>query len=85
MATLTMLEYPANDFHQVSFSAAYFAQTWDTVVAFSAASGKGEQDASILPYTINPTIPAPLIQLGGIDGKVDTTNYALTVTTRPLS
>ena len=30
------------------------------------AFGAGEQDAGLLPYTINPTIPAPLIQLGGI-------------------
>ena len=75
---------PDNDFHQVSFSAAYFAEAWDTVIAFSAASGEGEQNASPLPYTINPTIPAPLIQLAGIDAKVDTTNYALTLTTRPL-
>ncbi|MDJ0905690.1 MAG: MtrB/PioB family decaheme-associated outer membrane protein [Woeseiaceae bacterium] len=75
---------PDNDFHQVSFSAAYFASTWNTVIALSAAQGKGEQNASLLPYTINPTIPAPAILLGDIDGKVDTTNYALTLTTRPL-
>lgn len=75
---------PDNDFHQMSFSATYFAQAWNTVIALSAASGKGEQDGSLLPYTINPTIPAPTIQLAGIDGKVDTTNYALTLTTRPL-
>ena len=75
---------PDNDFHQVSFSAAYFAETWNTVIALSAAQGKGEQDASLVPYTINPTIPAPAILLGDIDGKVDTTNYALTLTTRPL-
>lgn len=75
---------PDNDFHQFSFSAAYFARAWDTVIALSAASGEGEQNASLLPYTINPTIPAPLIQLGGINAKVDTTNYALTITTRPL-
>lgn len=75
---------PDNDFHQFSFSAAYFARAWDTVFAVSAANGKGEQDGSLLPYTINPTIPAPLVLLGGIDGKVDTTNYAFTLTTRPL-
>ena len=75
---------PDNDFHQLSVSAAFYAKAWDTVVAFSAASGKGEQSASLLPYTINPTIPALPVQLGDIDGKVDTANYALTLTTRPL-
>jgi MtrB/PioB family decaheme-associated outer membrane protein len=74
---------PDNDFHQVSLSAAYFAQAWDTVIAFSAASGQGEQDAILLPYTINPNFVFPAI-VQSVDGKVDTTNYALTLTTRPL-
>jgi MtrB/PioB family decaheme-associated outer membrane protein len=74
---------PDNDFHQVSFSAAYFAQAWDTVIAFSAASGQGEQNATLLPYTINPNFVFPAI-VQPFDGKVDTTNYGLTLTTKPL-
>ena len=75
---------PDNDFQQVSLSGAFRMQGWDTVLAFSLASGRGEQDGALLPYTINPTIPAPLILLAGVDGKVDTLNYGLTLTTRPL-
>jgi MtrB/PioB family decaheme-associated outer membrane protein len=74
---------PDNEFQQFSISGAYRAQAWDTVIAFSVASGQGEQNADLLPYTINPTIPAPLILMTDIEGKVDTTNYGLTLTTRP--
>jgi MtrB/PioB family decaheme-associated outer membrane protein len=74
---------PDNEFQQFSLSGAYRAQAWDTVIAFSAASGRGEQNADLLPYTINPTIPVPLILMSGISGKVDTSNYGLTLTTRP--
>jgi MtrB/PioB family decaheme-associated outer membrane protein len=74
---------PDNDFQQFSLSGAYRAQAWNTVVAFSVASGSGEQNMDLLPYTINPTIPQPLILMTDIQGKVDTTNYGLTLTTRP--
>ena len=75
---------PDNDFQQFSLSGSYRAQAWDTVVAFSVASGRGEQNMGLLPYTINPTIPAPLILMTDIQGKVDTSNYGLTLTMRPL-
>jgi MtrB/PioB family decaheme-associated outer membrane protein len=74
---------PDNEFQQFSISGAYRAQAWDTVIAFSVASGQGEQTADLLPYTINPTIPTPAILLTDIEGKVDTTNYGLTLTSRP--
>ena len=75
---------PENDFQQVSISGAFHAGLWNTVIAFSMASGQGEQNSGLLPYTINPTIPVPEIALGGLNGEVDTTNYGLTVTTRPM-
>jgi len=54
-----------------------------TVIAFSGAVGKIQQDELFLPYTTNSNIvtsPLPQAQLGG---EVDTTNLAFTVTTRP--
>ncbi len=76
---------PDNDFQQFSISGAYRASSaWNTVIGFSAAIGQGEQTASLLPYTINPLIPTAPIAVSDIDGEVDTTNYALTVTMRPL-
>lgn len=74
---------PDNDFQQFSLSGAYRAQAWDTVIAFSLASGSGEQNADLLPYTINPTIPTQPVLMSGASAKVDTTNYGLTLTSKP--
>ena len=75
---------PGNEFQQVSLSGAYRATMWDTVIAFSLASGNGEQNEAFLPYTINPNISASALPRNSLDGDVDTANYALTITSRPL-
>jgi len=75
---------PDNDFQQVSLSGAYRATMWDTVVAFTVASGSGEQNELLLPYTVNSGVAASALPRNALDGKVDTANYALTVTSRPL-
>ncbi len=75
---------PDNDFQQVSLSGAYRLTQWDTVVAFTLASGSGEQDETLLPYTNNPAVNAGALPVSSLNGKVDTSNYALTVTARPL-
>jgi MtrB/PioB family decaheme-associated outer membrane protein len=74
---------PDNDFQQFSLAGVYRTASFNTVIAFSAAMGQGEQSGSLLPYTINPllaTTPLPAASLGG---QVDTSNYALTITSRP--
>ena len=75
---------PDNDFQQVSLSGAYRWTQWDTVAAFTLASGSGEQNEALLPYTINPGAGAGPLPRSSLDGAVDTANYALTVTSRPL-
>ena len=80
---LQQAQQPDNEFQQVSLSGAYFADMWDTVVAFSAAVGKGEQNSEFLPYTINPDINTGALPQSSLNGKVDTGNYALTITARP--
>ena len=75
---------PDNDFHQVSLSGGYFARAMNTTIVFSAAVGEGEQTQSLLPYTINSTISAPALPVSALDGKVDTNNFALTITSRPF-
>jgi len=75
---------PDNDFQQVSLSGAYRLSQWDTIVAVTLASGKGEQNEPLLPYTINSGVAAGGLPRSSLDGKVDTANYALTVTSRPL-
>jgi len=80
---LRQAQQPDNEFQQVSLSGAYFADLWDTVIAFSAATGKGKQNVELQPYTINPDINAGPLPQTSLNGKVDTSNYALTVTSRP--
>ena len=84
MATLRMANEPDNEFQQVSLSGRYRLATWDTVLAFTAASGSGEQDEPLLPYTINSGVTAPALPRASLDGKVDTLNYAFTLTSRPI-
>ncbi len=75
---------PDNEYQQLSVSAKYRVATWDTVIAFLAATGKGKQSEALLPYTINPAIVTSALPVASLDGQVDTINYALTVTARPL-
>ena len=84
-STLRMAREPDNDFQQLSLSGKYRMSTWDTVIAFSAASGSGEQDESLLPYTINPSIVTPPLPRSSLNAEVDTSNYGLTVTSRPFA
>ncbi len=81
---LRMATAPDNEFQQVSLSGAYRAAMWDTVVAASVAIGNGEQDEAFLPYTINPNIVTTPLPASNLDGDIDTANYALTVTARPI-
>ncbi len=74
---------PDNDFQQLSLTGVYRAATLNTVVAFSTAVGRGEQDAVFLPFTINSTLPTFAPPRPSLDGQVDTSNYALTITSRP--
>jgi MtrB/PioB family decaheme-associated outer membrane protein len=80
-----MAREPDNDFQQLSLSGTYRVTTWDTIIAFSAASGSGEQDQSLLPYTINPSVVTTPLPQASLDAEVDTYNYGLTVTSRPFA
>lgn len=74
-----------NDFQQLTFSGNYAFPTMDTVVAFSATVGRGEQNDTLLGYTINPNVAAGALPTSSLNAQVDTKNFALTVTARPLS
>lgn len=74
---------PDNKFQQFSLSGVYRAATYNTVVAFSAATGRGEQDVNLLPYTISPVLVTPALPRASLDGQVDTSNYGLTITAKP--
>jgi MtrB/PioB family decaheme-associated outer membrane protein len=74
---------PDNDFQQFSLSGVYRTDTFNTVIAFSAAMGRGEQNDKLLPYTINSTLVSLAPLPPTLDGQVDTSNYAFTLTSRP--
>ena len=74
---------PDNDFQQLSLTGIYRTAALNTVFAFSTALGQGEQNGAFLPYTINPTLPTTVLPSASLDGQVDTSNYALTITSRP--
>jgi MtrB/PioB family decaheme-associated outer membrane protein len=75
---------PDNNFQQLTLSGSYGFSAMDTVVAFSAATGRGEQNDALLAYTINPGIAAGALPTSNLNAEVDTTNFAVTVTARPL-
>lgn len=75
---------PDNDFQQFSFTGIYRTATLNTAIAFSAAMGRGEQNAAFLPYTISSTLTTPALPSASLDGQVDTSNYAFTLTSKPF-
>ncbi len=74
---------PDSRFHQVSLSGSYRFAPYRTVVAFSGAVGSIEQDELFLPYTTNSNIVTTPLPQAQLDGEVETTNFAFTVTARP--
>ena len=84
-SSLRMAREPDNEFQQISLSGKYRLDLWNTVIAFLAASGTGKQDEPLLDYTINGNYEG-LFELprASLDGKVDTLNYSLTLTSRPI-
>ena len=74
---------PDNDFQQLSLTGVYRTAALNTVVAFSTALGRGKQNVVFLPYTINSTLPITTLPSPSLDGQVDTSNFALTIISRP--
>ena len=81
---LTMAQEPDNDFQQFSLSGAWYADFWNTVLAFSWAEGQGKQNDDFLAYTSNPNLVTAPLPANSLQGKVDTGNYAINVTAHPL-
>jgi len=79
-----LAQEPDNKFQQLSLSATYSADTLRSVFGFTAAFGSGEQNDDLLAYTINPILGPGSLPRATLDGTVDTTNLALTVTSRPF-
>ncbi len=75
---------PGNNFHQLSLSGGQRFSQSQTVVAFSASVGRMKQNKAFLQYTTNPNaIVAPLPRKS-LDGRIDTTNFAFSLTTKVI-
>ena len=79
-----LAESPDSDFQQLILSGSYRFTTFDTQVSFSAATGQGKQDETLLSYTTNANLVTTPLPVSALDAEIDTTNLALTVTARPL-
>jgi MtrB/PioB family decaheme-associated outer membrane protein len=75
---------PDNTFQQLSLAGSYRLPAYDAVLAFSLAGGRVEQDDALLPYTGNVSLTADALPRQRLDGKIDTTNAAVSLTARPL-
>lgn len=75
---------PDNTFQQLSLAGSYRLRAYDAVLAFSLAGGRIEQDDALLPYTGNASLLAGALPRQQLDGTIDTTNVALSLTARPL-
>jgi MtrB/PioB family decaheme-associated outer membrane protein len=78
-----MAAAPENSFQQVMLSGGY-SFPLDTHLSFSASTGKMEQDEDLLPYTINPQIAVTPLPRTSLDGEVTTTDFQVSLTSRPL-
>ena len=76
---------PDNDYNEIALAAGWYGLPGNTTIALSAATGKGTQEISFLPYTINPTIATQPLPMSNLHGDVDVTRADLTVTSRPWS
>lgn len=81
----TQGQAPDNSFQQLSLSGRYRFPVYRTVVSFSTAFGRMEQDQAFLPFTSNPNLDAGPLPRANLDGEVDTTNLAFTLTSKIFS
>ena len=73
---------PDSDAQTISLAAAYRFD-FPMTVSLSAAIGEITQDDTLLPYTINPALPALALPRDSLDAKIDTTHVDIGVTSRP--
>jgi len=79
-----LAQAPGNNFHQLSLSGGHRFPQSRTIVAFSASTGRMKQNKAFLPYTTNPNVTVTPLPRKSLDGRVDTTNFAFSVTTKVI-
>jgi MtrB/PioB family decaheme-associated outer membrane protein len=82
--TFSRAQAPDSRMQQVSLQAGYSFAERKTVISASAAFGEIEQDSPLLPYTVTSSIDAGPLPRASLDGSIDTSNFALAVTSRVI-
>ncbi len=80
--TFALAQAPDSRYQQMSLNAGYSFAEQKTVISVSAAIGEIEQDSLFLPYTITSSIATSPLPRASLDGSIDTTNFALAITSR---
>ncbi len=75
---------PDNRFQQLSLSGGYRFVESRTYLSFSASVGQIEQDDTLLPYTGNANLVTAPLPRASLDGEVNTSNFAFSVTSRVI-
>jgi len=83
--TFSRAQAPDNRFQQLSLQAGYSFPEQRTVVSVSAAVGEITQDSEFLPYTITSSISTSPLPRSSLDGSIDTSNFALALTSKIFS
>ncbi len=80
----TLAQAPGNNFNQVSLLGGYNFSSTRTSVAFSVTAGRMTQNRAFLPYTSNANVVVSPLPRLSLDGEVDTSNLAFSITTRAI-
>jgi len=75
---------PGNNFHQLSLSGGHRFSRFRTVVAFSASAGRMKQNKAFLPYTTNSNVVVAPMPRKSLEGRVDTSNLAFSLTSKAI-
>jgi MtrB/PioB family decaheme-associated outer membrane protein len=75
---------PDNSYNEIAFSAGWYGLPGETAITFSAATGKGSQDATFVGYTVNPNLATDALPFTDLDGELNVTRANLTVSARPI-
>lgn len=78
----TLAEAPDNSFQTLSVGGAFHLLK-RAALTFSTGIGRGEQDETLLPYTSNTQLITSALPRARLDGVVDTSHVALTMSAQP--
>jgi MtrB/PioB family decaheme-associated outer membrane protein len=82
--TLGMAQAPDSEFSQITLAAGYSWPEMRTVMSLSASMGQIDQTSALMPYTTNALLAADPLPRSSLDGSIDTSNFAFSMTSRVI-